>query len=157
MLQKNPKVSLTWSLTKCQPHPRGYIWPKVSLTQRSDKNVNLTQSLTYGRYIWPEVNLTKVVTHLATRCLPEGTSDQRSVWPKGLTKMSTWPKALPMGGYVWPEVNLTKVVTHLATRCLPEGTSDQRSVWPKGLTKMSTWPKALSMGGMSDKRSTWPK
>ena len=81
-------VNLTWSLilgvylTRGQPDwssntlghkmslPGGYIWLKVSLTQRSDKNVNLTQSLTYEGSIWPKVSLT-----------------QRS------DKMPTWPKA----------------------------------------------------------------
>ena len=47
-----PKVSLTWrSDKKCQPGPSlisgGYIWPKVSLTLRCDKNVNLTWNLIY--------------------------------------------------------------------------------------------------------------
>ena len=54
-------VGIGVSLTKGQPDPKiwqkgqpelkpylwGDIWPKVSLTWRSDKNVNLTQSLTY--------------------------------------------------------------------------------------------------------------
>ena len=32
----------------------GYVWPQVSLTQRSDKNVNLSQSFIYGGSIWLE-------------------------------------------------------------------------------------------------------
>ena len=28
-------------------------------------------------------------------------SDQRSAWPKDLTKLSTWPEASTMGGFIW--------------------------------------------------------
>ena len=74
-----PKVSLTQRSGKMSTWPAGwswgYIWPKVSLTWKSDKNVNLTHSLILG-----------------------GTSDQRSAWPKDLTKKSTWHEASPKGG-----------------------------------------------------------
>ena len=46
-----PNVKLTWCSNMFghqMPLPWGYIWPKVSLAQRYDKNVNLTQSLIYG-------------------------------------------------------------------------------------------------------------
>ena len=124
-----PKVSLTWSLPKCQPYlmpdcgrvhltngqpdpkstqmstcPKawswGYICLKVSLTLTEVcPNVNLTQSLILG-----------------------GTSDQMSVWPK-----------------VYQNVNLTQSLilgVHL-TKCQPD---------PKS-AKMSPWPKAWLLGG----------
>ena len=60
-----PKASPNWGvhLTRGQPDwssntwpqdgaGRGFILPKVSLNQRSDKNVNLTQNLNYGGSIW---------------------------------------------------------------------------------------------------------
>ena len=73
-----------------------YIWPKISLTWRSDKNINLTQSLTYGGT--PDQSLTKCQPDLKPHL--GGTSDQRSAQPTDLTKMSTWPKATPMGVYL---------------------------------------------------------
>ena len=74
--------------------PGGSIWPKVNLTWRSDKNVNLTQShLTRGEHL--------------TRGQPDWSSNTLG------HKVS-----LPLWGVIWPDVNLTKVVTHLANRCL---------------------------------------
>ena len=77
----------------------GSIWPNVNLTQRSDQMSTLS----------------KVVSHLATRCLPGGTSDQMLTWPKDLTKCQPDPKQYQTGPqdvsawgvYIWPNVNLT--------------------------------------------------
>ena len=96
--QSDPKI---WQ--KCQPDPKPHLWVGdlsdqrstwkrclclgVHMTQRSEKTVNLTQSLTSGGYIWPEVTLTAVVIHLATRCccwvvhLTKGKPDQE-IWQK---------------------------------------------------------------------------
>ena len=95
-------------LTKChpdlKPDPGGYIWSKGNLIWRSDKNVNLSQSLILGgisdqRSAWSD-DLTK------GQPIPKSDlgsmSDQRSAWPKDLTKMSMWPKAWSWG------VTLTK-------------------------------------------------
>ena len=64
--QPDPKI---WQKCQLKPKPQlwGYIWPKVSLTERSDKNVNLSWSLNKGgtsdqwsawSEVWPNVNLT---------------------------------------------------------------------------------------------------
>ena len=93
-------------------------WPK-DLTKMS----TWPEASPTGGYIWPEVNLTKVVTHMATRCL-------------------CWQ-------YIWKKVSLTQSLA----KCQPEpkphlwgGPSDQRSDWLKDLSKMSTWPEASTMG-----------
>ena len=131
--QPVPKIWQKWQ-PDLKPHLWGYIWPKVSLTQRPDKNVNLTQSLTFGgtsdqRSAWPK-DQKKIQPYLKPH-LWLGTSDQRSVWPEDLTTMSTWPEASPLGG---------------------RGISDHRSAWPEDWTKMSTWFKASPTGGY-----IWPK
>ena len=55
------KISLTWSLTKCQPDPKphlwGYIWPEVCLTWSDQMSTWPEASL--WEYIWPKVNLTQ--------------------------------------------------------------------------------------------------
>ena len=137
-----PKVSLPKVVPhlsmRCLYHG-GYIWPKVSLTWRSDKNVILTSSHTYRG-----VHMTK------------GQPDIED-----LTKMSTWCQmstfCLTYWGYIWPKVSLPKLVSHLAMRCLYRG-----YIWPKvSLTWRSdknvnlTW--SITYGGTSDHRSTCPK
>ena len=102
--------------TKCLY--QGYIWPKVGLTQRMTK---CQLDLTYY-HSWP--------LNASTR----GTSDQKSVWPKG-----------------WPNVNLTWHITNLGHQMpllwvhLTKG-----QPYPEIWQKVSTWPKASSMGGLSD-------
>ena len=96
-----PKVSLTQSLTKCQPVPKfypvGYIWPKASLTwsltwrglclTRCQPDLKLfhpcPQDVSAWWYVWPKVSLTRSLT----KCQPD-------------------PKPHPWG-YIWPKVNLT--------------------------------------------------
>ena len=64
--------------------------------QKSWPNVNLTQSLICGwGYMWPEVSLTKVVTHLATRCLCQG---RGYIWPKVVPGWSSTKLGLSLLG-----------------------------------------------------------
>ena len=103
-------------LTKGQPEPK--IWQKCKPDPR------FTQQ---GWYIWPEVNLTEVVTHLATRCCcQEGPSDQRSAWPKDLTKMSTWSEASYMG-YIW--LSAERLSENLNTLCVLGLVSQRSFLW----------------------------
>ena len=115
----------------------GDIWAKVHLTPRSDRNVNLTQSLILGD-------------------MSDQKSDQMSTWPEASSwctsdQRSSWPN-------VWPNVNLTQSL-------ILGGMSDQKSAWPKVWPNVN-WPKASSSGvyltkgqpdSKSDKLSTWPE
>ena len=176
-----PKVSLTQSLTKCQPDqkpdPVGYNWPKVSLTKDLTKMSTWLKAWSWGVHltkdqpdpkIWQKcqsdpkthlqgVHLTKGHPDLKSdqmstwpKAWSRGTSDQRSAWPEDLTKMSTWPKDSSMRGYIWPKINLSQS-DQMSTwpKAWSWGfTSDPKiwqkcqldSAWPKDLTKMSTWP-----------------
>ena len=90
-------MSFFTAMTWCGITLGGYIWPKVSMTQRLTKcQPDPKPDLWVGEYMWPEVSLAKVVTHFATRCLC-------------------------LGGYIWPKVILSKAVPKLAMRCLYRG------------------------------------
>ena len=58
--------------------PVGYIWPKVSVTQRSDKNINLTWSLTYRGSIW--LNVETLYENLNTLCISGLASQKSFLW-----------------------------------------------------------------------------
>ena len=98
---------LTKISTWLEATPTGeYIWPKVSLAWRSDKNVNLTKNVTMG------VHLTK------------GNTDPK-IWQNvNLTRCLTY------GGLLWLKVSLTQRVdinVNLAQNVIMGGTSDQKS------------------------------
>ena len=149
----------------------GYIWPKVSLPWRSDKNVNLTHSLILRGYVWPKVSLTQI--------LPKCQSDPKPdhewyVWPnvsltRNLPKHQPDPKSAQMSTWLKVCLNVNLTQSPISGRCLTNGHPDpksaqmstwpktwsfgyiwSRSAWPKDLTKMSTLSEALTMGGPLD-------
>ena len=114
-----PKVSLTLSLTKCQPdlkpHPGG-CWPKVNLTWSLTKFQPDPKPHPRGDTSDQMSTWSEVISQLATRCLclgvcltkgqPEQKSDQMSNWPKA----SSWGVHLTKGQpdpKIWKNVNLT--------------------------------------------------
>ena len=161
--KNKPKVSLTWSLTKCQPdpkpHPGGYVWPeanltevvtqlairylcwgsicpKVSLTKRYDKIVNLIWSLTYRGLFWPEVNLTEVVTHLVARCLCLGAH-----LTKGHPDPQIWQNVNLIWSLIYRVVHLTRGQPDWSSNTLGHKMSLPGVHLTKGQPDLKIWQK----------------
>ena len=121
---KKPKVSLTWSLTKCEIDQSLILGVHLTRGQPDWSSNPLVHKMSLPRgYIWPEVNLSTVVTCLAKGFLSQGVHLTRGQ-PDWSSNTVVHKMSLPWG-YIWPEVNLSAVVTQLATRCLSWGMSDQ--------------------------------
>ena len=132
-------VSLTQRLTKASPniHHHGYIWAGYVWLQMSS---------------WPDV-----VLLLVTRCHYQwGTSDCRSVWPKGSPNVKlNWcstalgHEMLLLGGYIWLKVSLTKGSPNVKLTWCNTALGHQMPLPGVHLTAGQPDPKAHQM-------SSWP-